>query len=43
LKEEITFKCNEKGRMGEKIMVTQLTEVSDRRPGALLKERGIFL
>jgi hypothetical protein len=43
LKEGITFKCNEKGRMGEKIMVTWLTEVCDRRPSALLKERGIVV
>jgi len=40
-KEGIMFKCNEKERMGEKIMVTRLTETCDRRPRALLKERGI--
>jgi hypothetical protein len=38
LKEGITFKCNEKEGMEEKIMVTSLTEVCNRRTGALLKE-----
>jgi len=32
-----------KRRWEKKIMVTWLTEVCDRRPGALLKERGIVV
>jgi hypothetical protein len=39
----IIFKCNEKGRMAEELMVIWLKEVWHRRPGALLKKRGMLV
>jgi hypothetical protein len=37
---EITFKCNVQG---EELMVKWLTELTDSRLGALLKERGMLV
>jgi hypothetical protein len=39
----IMFKCNEKGWMMEELMVEWLTKVWHRRPGALLKKRGMLV
>jgi hypothetical protein len=39
----IIFKCNEKGQMTEELMVEWLREVWHRRPGALLKKRGMLV
>jgi hypothetical protein len=39
----IIFKCNEKGWMTEELIVEWLKEIWHRRPGALLKKRGILV
>jgi hypothetical protein len=39
----ITFKHKEEGQMTTELMVKRLTEVWDRRPGALLKKRGMLV
>jgi hypothetical protein len=39
----IIFKCNEKGWMTEEPMVEWLKEAWHRRPGALLKKRGVLV
>jgi hypothetical protein len=39
----IIFKCNKKGWMMEELMVEWLKEVWHRRPGALLKKRGMLV
>jgi hypothetical protein len=42
LKDGITFKCNEKERMAEELMVTWLREVWGRSPSALQKKRKLL-
>jgi hypothetical protein len=39
----ITFKCSENGWMMEELMVKWQKEVWHRRPGALLKKRGMLV
>jgi hypothetical protein len=39
----IIFKCNEKGWITEELMVKWLKEVWHRRPGSLLKKRGMLV
>jgi hypothetical protein len=39
----IIFKCNKKGWMTEELTVEWLKEVWHRRPGALLKKRGMLV